>query len=344
MTQEQISQLQQYLSKHHGANSSLSTHVSWIILCPEVVYKIPKAVRLPYLNFSTLQQRHLYCASEIELNSRLTQGVYLEVAPIWSLGQEVGIEDPPPGASVLDYAVKMKRLPQERLMWELLQRQKVTVHHIEALAEQIARFHLARKPVRRVPDIDQMEYAFADLISVKPAVATIINPMAAEQLDEWTALASQFLHVHSSRIQERHQLGYYREVHGDLHSENIFLMEEPVVFDRIAFNEDFRRDDVLNELAFFCMDMDYHHQAPLGNRFLLNYLEAFPCLETEEDQQLFLYYKLYRANVRLKVNAIKWQQADNPTERELLAKSVREYFWLMRSYAKMVFRFKVSHV
>ncbi|MEL7422217.1 MAG: phosphotransferase [Bacteroidota bacterium] len=342
MTQEQINQLQQTLGVKLGPTSCLSTHISWVLLCPAVVYKIPKVVRLPYLDFSTLEQRQLYCDNEVKLNNRLTDDVYLEVMPVWSAGGQIGIEDIPPGAKVLDYAVKMKRLPQNRLMWEMLQRQQVTSHHIEALAKQIAHFHLAHEPIQPSPDIEQMQTDFANLASIKPAIKKILNPAAAEQLEEWIFAANHFLQSHRTRILERHQLGYYRELHGDLHSENIFLLEEPVVFDCIAFNEDFRRDDVLNELAFFCMDMDFHHQAPLGNRFLLNYLEVFPCLETEADQELFLYYKLYRANVRLKVNALKWQQTEVSTKRVLRAKVVKDYYWLMRSYAKMVFTSKNS--
>ncbi|MEO0724274.1 MAG: phosphotransferase [Bacteroidota bacterium] len=344
MTQEQISQLQQVLEQEQGPTSCVSTHVSWVLLCPTVVYKIPKAVRLPYLDFSTLEHRQLYCDNEVKLNNRLTEGVYLEVVPVWSARTQLGIENLPAGATVLDYAVKMKRLPQDRLMWKMLQRQQVAPHHIEALAQQIAHFHLAHEPVQTQPDIERMQTDFADLSSIKSAIANLLSPAAAEQLEEWIFAANHFLKSHHARILERHQLGYYRELHGDLHSENIFLLEEPVVFDCIAFNEDFRRDDVLNELAFFCMDMDFHSQAPLGNRFLLKYLEIFPCLETEEDQRLFLYYKLYRANVRLKVNALKWQQTEGATERALRAKVVKKYFWLMRSYAKIVFRSKPNFV
>ena len=91
-------------------------------------------------------------------------------------------------------------------------------------------------------------------------------------------------------------------------------------------------------LAFFCMDMDYHRQAPLGHQFLQHYLSNFPGMETEEDQQLFLYYKLYRANVRLKVNALKWEQSTEPAEQKKRAEAVREYFYLMRYYAKAVFK------
>lgn len=337
MTQQEITQLQLELADQHSTTTLKTTHVSWVILCSDVVYKIPKAVSLPYLDFSTLAQRRLYCENEVRLNRRLTDGVYLGVETIWKKAEQYGIGAIPAGATIVDYAIKMKRLPQDRLMYLMLQKGKVEAHHILALAQQMASFHQKAALVATAPSIATLQTDFADLRSSKAVVAQVLHQAAAKEIEEWVLASNHFLQAHEGRMLERHQLGYYRELHGDLHSENIFLLEEPVVFDCIAFNEHFRQGDVLNELAFFCMDMDYHRQAPLGHQFLQHYLSNFPGMETEEDQQLFLYYKLYRANVRLKVNALKWEQSTEPAEQKKRAEVVREYFYLMRYYAKAVF-------
>ncbi len=338
MSPTQIDLLLQHLDTVHGTIEYKSTHISWIILCPDIVYKIPKPAHLPYLDFRSLEQRRLYCESEVFLNSRLTDGVYLEVTPVWQLDQAFGIEHPPLAATIVDYAVKMKRLPEDRLMRIMLEKQKVEQHHISAIANQLAQFHQTNERSLTPPDIEQLQEDFADLRSVKSTINALLHEDAAGQVEEWIYDSRNFLRRHFGRMQERHQLGFYREVHGDLHAENIFLLEEPVIFDCIAFNEDFRNDDLLNELAFFCMDMDYHREGPLGHLFLQQYLQKNPCLETEEDQQIFLYYKLYRANIRLKVNALKWEQCTAVSDKEKFARAVKEYYWLIRSYAKLVFR------
>lgn len=338
MTPQQTNQLLQFLGNIHESVEWKSTHISRIILCPDIVYKIPKPVYLPYLDFRTLEQRRLYCESEVQLNRRLTDGVYLDVVPIWESETQLGIENPPAGTSIIGYAIKMKRLPEERLMRILLEKKEVAAHHIEALAALLARFHRSNERSTTPPNRDQLQADFADLRSLKSAVKAILHEEAAGQIEEWIYDSGNFLRQHEGRMMERHQLGFYREIHGDLHAENIFLMEQPVVFDCIAFNDDFRNDDLLNELAFFCMDMDYHREAALGHLFLQQYLHAYPCLETEEDQQIFLYYKLYRANIRLKVNAIKWEQCNSSAEKAQFAQAVKEYYLLIQSYAKLVFR------
>lgn len=338
MKPKQLDLLLQHLTTVHGTVACKHTHVSWIILCPEVVYKIPKPTHLPYLDFRALEQRRLYCESEVFLNNRLTDGIYLGAVPIWQVNETLGIEHPPTTAFIIGYAVKMKRLPEERLMRGMLERQQVEHHHILALADQLAQFHKANEPSLSPPDIDQLQENFSDLRSVKSTIQAVLYEEAAGQVEEWIYDSRNFLQRHAGRMQERHQLGFYREIHGDLHTENIFLLEEPMIFDCIAFNEDFRNDDLLSELAFFCMDMDYHREGPMGHLFLQQYLQKNPCLEMEEDQRIFLYYKLYRANIRLKVNALKWEQANTVNERDIFAQALKEYYWLMRSYAKLVFR------
>lgn len=338
MTNRQIKQLLLNWQQSGDSAEVIETHVSWIILCPHVVYKIPKNVRFPYLDFSSLEHRRQYCEREVTLNSRLTTGIYLDAVPVWCQDQKCGIEYPPKGAELINYAVKMKRIPQERLMRVMLDQHLVTGDHMQALAKQMAEFHHAAEKITSKPDIQQLQSDFADIRNIKSVVVSVLHEEAAGQLEEWIFDSRQFLRKHEARMLERQQLGFYREQHGDLHAENIFLLEEPVVFDCIAFNEAFRQGDLLNELAFFCMDMDYHRQAPLGHLFLQHYLDLLPCLESETDQQLFLYYKLYRANIRLKVNAIKWEQSTNTAEKEVHAQAIKNYYWLMRSYAKMLFK------
>jgi len=105
------------------------------------------------------------------------------------------------------------------------------------------------------------------------------------------------------RVQTR-AFGY-----GDLHARNIFLLPEgPVVFDCIEFNTHFRQLDVLSDLAFLCMELDAGQHHELAEVFMDAYLKHWRCIEHQEDEQLFLYFKAYRANVRLKVALMELEQ------------------------------------
>jgi aminoglycoside phosphotransferase family enzyme len=310
------------------------SHVSWIILTEQFAYKIPKPVLLPYLDFSTLEKRKAYCEEEIRLNNRLTDGIYLRVVPIRIFNNSFNIEGTV--GDIVEYAVKMKRLPEQRLMSRMLIAETVENSHIKAIADRLVRFHRAAYPVKKPPSIKTLQQDFADLVNVKQIIEKVLGEEAAGQLEEWNYDAQKFLNKHEGRMFERHQQQFYIHFHGDLHAANIFLLEQPVIFDCIAFNEDFSKGDILNELAFFCMDMDYYNRADLGHLFLQNYLRQFPCVETEEDQLIFYYYKLYRANIRLKVNALKWQQNSNQQQKEF-AESISKYFYLMKSYTRFLF-------
>jgi aminoglycoside phosphotransferase family enzyme len=326
--------LTENLLQTEGATSIRETHISQVILTPKYAYKIPKAIQLPYLDFSSLEQRKDYCDQEIKLNRRFTEGVYLAVVSIRNSDGQMVIGEGE--GTLIDYAIKMKRLPEARLMSNMLKNKEVQSEQMIAIANQLVRFHRTADKVDEPPDIRQMQKDFADLLSAKAVVEELISPEAAEKLEEWVLAAQKILANHEVRILERHQQQFYIEIHGDLHASNIFLMDRPVFFDCIAFNNAFRQGDLLNELAFFCMDMDHYGRSDLGNVFLQHYLMQMHAIETEEDQLLFLYYKRYRANIRLKVNALKWQQTTDVEEKKKRGAAVVSYYALMERYFKGV--------
>jgi aminoglycoside phosphotransferase family enzyme len=137
-------------------------------------------------------------------------------------------------------------------------------------------------------------------------------------------------------------MGFTIDGHGDLHSRNIFLLDEPVIFDCIEFNDHFRQVDVLSEIAFFCMDLDFYEQKELEAHFLKNYLIKYPCIFTDEDRLIFQFYKLYRANVRTKVNALKAIQTKDKNERSYRLNLAEDYFLLMREYLSILQEKEVS--
>lgn len=309
----------------------VETHISWVILTEKFAYKIKKPVEFSFVNFSTLEKRKYYCERELVLNRRLTTGMYLDVVPIFrtdghsfSFQEEDGI--------LTDYAVKMKRMPGDRQMNLLLEKDLVNLDHMEQLAQQLANFHMSTEVVSAHPNLPKMQGDFADLLRVAPFVEKHWGADAALLLHKGEEQSKCILRALQDRIYERHLEGFTVDGHGDLHTKNIFLLEEPVIFDCIEFNDHFRKLDVLNELAFLCMDLDASGQSSLSETLLEAYNRRHICLSNGADEKLFNYYKLYRANVRLKINALKAAQMEAGPEMDQQLEVVKIFLSLFEEY------------
>ena len=281
-----------------------------------------------------MEKRKFYCDKELRLNNRLTEDVYLEVVPIrfykgrWTIEGKEG--------EIVDYAVKMKRLDNERRMDVLLQKNEVTEKHMEQVADRLAEFHAFTDSIEKKVNVHGLWMDFSDILIVKDFLAEEFGEQVGNKIQSAVDFSKQFLKRYQSRFEERQKMGFTIDGHGDLHSRNIFLLEEPVIFDCIEFNDHFRQVDVLSEIAFFCMDLNYYGKKDLEIHFLDKYLIKYPCIFNEEDRLIFEYYKLYRANVRTKVNALKSIQTKDTTEREYRLKLTEDYFLLMREYLSLL--------
>lgn len=308
----------------------VETHISWVILTEKYAYKIKKPVQYSFLDFSTLEKRKFCCERELVLNRRLTTGIYLDVVPIYQSEDVLQLDGT--HSDLKDYAVKMKRLPGDRQMNLLLEDEKVESHHIEQLAEQLASFHMSTDVVILHPDLKGMQRDFADLLRIAPFVEKHWGADATLNLhkaEEYSAFTLQALR---ERIYERHLEGFTVDGHGDLHAKNIFLLDEPVIFDCIEFNDHLRKLDVLNEIAFLCMDLDFYGKPGLSDQLLEAYNSRYVCVYNSTDEQLFNYYKLYRANVRLKINAMSAMQMEEGPELHKQLALVSSYLDLFAAY------------
>ena len=310
----------------------METHISWVILTKNFAFKIKKPLKYPFLDFLTLGKRNYYCHREIELNRRLTQDMYLKVLPIRiykgkaSIGGEKG--------KVLDFAVMMKRIDISRQMNVLLEAGCVNDLDMKRIAGQLTDFHKQAEVVKKELDLDAMQEDFADILSVRPFIDRKLGKTATEILEDSVSFSKHFLKTHATRLVERHQKGFVIDGHGDLHSKNIFLPEggSAIIFDCIEFSDHFRQVDILNELAFFCMDLDFYNRSDLGASFLKYYKQEYPIFIRKEDWAIFRYFKLYRANVRVKINALKSEQEDDHREVKKRSGMVDAYFKLFERY------------
>ncbi len=334
MTDLQIRKLikDRLFNEEYGQAKLVETHISWVLLAQDFVFKIKKPLYYSFLDFSTLTKRKFYCEHELKLNQRLTDGMYLDTVPICKKRDQIIIGAD--NGEIIDYAVKMKRMDETCQMNLLLKKGEVTFEHLDQLATLLAIFHKKADIIKTSINTATLQKDFADILKTSKFIENNIGKHEANIIKHSVAFSETFLKENASRISKRHLDGFTIDGHGDLYSQNIFLPEsgEPVVFDCIEFSDHLRQVDVLNELAFFCMDLDYYGRPELAEYFLDKYNTGNPCLFNQEDHNLFNYYKLYRANVRAKVGALKAMQVTDKTLLKKQLKFVGNYLSLMERY------------
>lgn len=337
MIQQQIDQLATVgtFNGHRINGTVLETPISWVILSGRNAFKIKKPIQLPFLDYSTLRKRKQMAELEIELNRRFSN-IYKGVLPIhlWgtllTLGHDAG--------NVVDYAVHMKRLATSKRMDLLLAKHHVRDETVHTLATKIAAFHKSANVIETPFRIREARNLFNDVKMILTTVGPQLEPSDRLIIKRSITWSNAFLTRHKDRFQARIIAGLKRDLHGDLHSGNVFLYEDPVLFDCIEFNDTFRQIDVLYEIAFLCMDLDGYHEERKSQLLLRTYLDEFNCLMTPEDELIFRYFKVLRANVRAKVHAIGLAKESEDKERSLHLGALKKYLHLMQSYMDDILR------
>jgi aminoglycoside phosphotransferase family enzyme len=307
----------------------VETHISWVILTKQFAFKIKKEMQYSFLNFSSLEKRKFYCHRELFLNSRFSD-IYKEVLPVKKEGKHLYI-----GAGkgkTIEYTVRMKRLQTARQMNLLLAKNLVNKEQIKVLAKKIADFHRGAEMIHTPFNKTEAKIKFNDILNVKDWIKINLGNTCADSIEKGVTSSNAFLDQNEQCIERRVMEGFCRDGHGDLHSKNIFMYKDPIIFDCIEFNDDFRQMDVLNEVAFFCMDLEAFQRKDLSKIFMETYLDLFPCMKNQTEERLFVYYKCYRANVRAKVNALRAMQSVDKMEINKCCLELFKYLKLMDQY------------
>ena len=311
--------------------SLIETHISWVLLADSHVYKFKKPLKFSFLDFSTPEKRRLACQQEVVLNRRLAPEMYLGVLPVNFQEGKLRIDGPAGG--IVDYVVLMRRMEESRQMDLLMEEGKVKKADVERIAVVLAAFHRTAVKVPGGTSFDELLEEFTDIGTVIPFVEKHLGTKEANLLKDVNAWVPGFLEKVQGRVQERDRQGYVIDGHGDLHCRNIFLLDAPVIFDCIEFNADLRSLDMLNEIAFLCMDLERYGRPDFARAFIRKYLAENPIMEEETDQVLFLFYKMYRANVRIKVSCIHQLEKTGPEVSRLKERDlIRQYLGLYEGY------------
>jgi uncharacterized protein len=307
----------------------VETNISWVILTKKFAFKIKRPIKLTFLDYSSLEKRKKNCERELMLNRRYSS-IYLEVVPIrlfekfWVIGEGPG--------KIMDYAVCMKKLRNSKKMDEMLRNKQVHGLEIQRLAMVLAKFHKEAKVVRESFDIVKAKNIFNDLITIRQIAQQEFGETVGQKIDSSIAWSNHFLEKYAQRFQERVEEGWIRDLHGDLHSGNIFLYQDPIIFDCIEFNDSFRQIDLLYEIAFLCMDLEHFGRQDLSGDVLHIYQESLNCFKKEEDRELFNYFKALRANVRAKVFFLNAQSDTDQVSKENHLKIAKSYLELLFDY------------
>jgi uncharacterized protein len=307
----------------------VETHISYVILGTSFAYKFKKEIKYSFLDFSTLGKRKFYCEQEVLLNNRFSKGVYLKVVPVRLTNSGIRVDGR--NGEIIDYAVKMKRLRENKQMHVMLDKKQVTKDHIRALAVMIRKFHERATVIHRNFNAGHFATRFNDILSVSDFVKGALGAQQATIIKKAIHSADLFLRQHQDLFLQRVKEGHIRDCHGDLHARNIFLYHPPILFDCLEFNDEFRQIDVLDELAFFCMDLEAEGYYALSKAFIDFYFAKTKNEFGRPERLLFTYYKCYRANVRAKVNALRAMSAEEPIRQKRLD-DVKKYLVLMDGY------------
>jgi aminoglycoside phosphotransferase family enzyme len=311
------------------AVSVVQTHISIVVVADEFVYKIKKPVNFGFLDFVTLEKRAYYCDQEVKLNRRLAEDIYLDVIPVRFDGRRYSLRAK--HGEVVDYAVKMRRIPEDKLMKSLFERGALTDTHLEKVAQVLAKFHSEARRSREIDRYGEPERfrvnTDENFDQVRKYAGATIGKKEFQSLERWT---DQFYRNNRSLFLGRIEAGKIRDCHGDLHMEHICFTDKVSIIDCIEFNERFRYSDAVADIAFLLMDLEYHGGCNFSN-FLWN---AYRERSQESGVECLLtFYKVYRAFVRGKVNSFQLDDANMGGEEKEKARDVaRKYFELAYSY------------
>ena len=282
----------------------VETHISWVLLTGQYVYKIKKPVQFSFVDFSTLEKRRWFCEEEMRLNRRLAPQLYLGVIPITGSPSDPRMDGE---GTPFEFAVKMKQFLPNHEFHALLATGAIDDDVISQLAKDIGEFHSRLEPAGDTssygePDMvwRPVEECFDDipLEAFPEPIRNGVQEINKWAKQEWGKLRTVF--------RQRKSSGHIRECHGDLHLGNIALFEGRIcVFDALEFEPRLRWIDVVSEVAFLVMDLESNGRVDLAYWFLNRYLEV---TGDYAGMTVFRLYEVYRALVRAKVAGLRLAQ------------------------------------
>jgi len=271
------------------------THMSWVFLAGDYVFKLKKPVRFPYLDFSTIAKRHMACRAEVELNRRLAPDVYIGAIPLCVSVDGLAIGE---GAAVVDWVVKMHRLNEGRMLDRLIAQGTADRHCLDAIALRLADFYRKANPVFLRPEVYFRQWS----LNLQQNRTVLLNPrfnLAPGLVRYLDVLLQKFLSRHEKLLLGRLEQRRIVDGHGDLRPEHIWLGDGVKIIDCVEFNARLRALDPLEEIAY--LDLECEH---LGMKGVGDYIRPriMRALHDGPPSLLFYFYRCYRAMLRARLS------------------------------------------
>jgi aminoglycoside phosphotransferase family enzyme/predicted kinase len=277
-----------------GPVTLVETHISCVLLAREVAWKIKKPLKLPFLDYGTVDARRRCCEEEVRLNRRLAPALYLGVSAVTGTPDAPRLDGPGP---VQDWVVRMRRFPGGALFGERIADGTLTASDIDRLAALVARFH-EEAPVAGDPGFG--DPALRRRVALETAEALPPTSGIDDGLRAWMVREADALGPVWSARRAR---GRVRECHGDLHLDNLLLLDgEVTAFDAIEFDPALRCIDVVDDMAFVAMDLLARGRGDFAWRFVNGWLDA---TGDHDALRALRFSMVYRALVRARVATLR---------------------------------------
>jgi aminoglycoside phosphotransferase family enzyme/predicted kinase len=323
------------------------THISVVFLAGDFAYKVKKPVDLGFLDFTTLERRRRYCRQEVLLNRRLAPDVYLGVAPLVRMDGDLRLgpalppgEEPDPGSSppggagtVVEYVVKMRRLPEDATLRQRLHGGELEEGDLASVARRIARFHREAASGPEISAFGRWDVVAGNAMeNFDQTVDHVGQTVSGPVHDRLRRLTRRRLEEIRPLVADRAERDVPRDTHGDLHLDHVYLFpdREPpddlVVLDCIEFNERFRYGDPVSDVGFLVMDLAFEGRRDLADAFADAWVRASG---DDEGRRLLPFYTAYRAAVRGKVEGMAASDEAVPGEERRTARQKARAHWLL---------------
>lgn len=314
-----------------GKIEFIQTHISYVFLTDEYAYKVKKPVNFGFLNYSTLGKRRYYCQREVKLNSLLADDVYLGVVPIRRQGRRFVVDGKT--GPIVEYAVWMRRLPEDRMLNRLIERDEATPKMVERVADKLVPFH--RGTAQTSPEFARygdwaIRYNHRE--NVAQWTPYVGRTLTVEQHAVCLAYADAFwarkAHVLERRVKELRIV----QTHADLRSDAICMENGVAIMDAVEFNKRISVLDIARDVGFLQMDLEYRGRPDLAEAFVRRYLK----LAHDPDlREVLPFYAYYSACVRGKVENFLLDIPSVPEkDKRAAAARARRYFDLACRYAE----------
>jgi aminoglycoside phosphotransferase family enzyme len=270
------------------------THMSWVFLAGDKVYKLKKPVRFPYLDFSTLARREAACRAELRLNRRLAPDVYLDVAPLTDAASRLAIGG---SGTVVDWLVIMRRLDDQDTLERAIEEGRIATWQLDRLIATLVEFYRHAEPSRLAPMVHlndwQQSLSFNRRVLLDAGFG-----IPAGQVRRIDRIQRLFLKCRRKMLLQRLHGRHIVDGHGDLRPEHIWLGDPVRIIDCLEFNPRLRAVDPFDEIAFLSLECE-RLGAPWVGRYIKQRAERG--LNDGLSGELFLFYRCHRATLRARL-------------------------------------------